>query len=813
MTNKKYILVGFLLVYILFFIGIVSAENNNFAYNNLDNQKGVINTTTIINGSVGPQGPPGVNGTNGANGGTGPTGPQGPAGINGTSLFTSLNQTQFDNSTGVLNIIESWLTGIAGDNSTWSQSLANSLYVPYNNAIGNVDLGNHSLLLGKNLTIGDLLIGVSSINKFLYPNTRMWVKGEAIFTDQSEAPYTASSVSLANNGGAGTFINYDEFTGGTLSRTDIGLGWQTGNGYAIATYNNLGMEVSILDEPQNRTFYAQDDRSGYEVTLCDSSHAMSVLGNSLFNGGIELNGNVTGTNNLCYSNGTNCQASGNSSWNQSLANSLYAKYQFGTNSFNGSGDFNTTGNIKTNNTIFQMNSAGTYSWFWRVDSNNFLQLYNNKTSNTAITFLTYDTMYLLYDTIFSKSFTFKLSASDYTAHSQAMKIEDKPQDYFLMGAGSFGNVAPSSYVIGSSLGYGSSTYDYAPQQTSEPQLFFFSGTIPITGKRDQWGRVSHDLNNFLIDTGKGNIVLERNTDILDRSNLGTEKISNGEFTGNADNWTLGTGWVYSANKMTRTSGATSNLSQSSTQMTSALEVGKWYELNMSITAWTNYTSKMEIYGGGVLIANMTLMSTTETISSSWQFKAISTNGLYLVANNVVISGLDSISIKEIPYGNVQIGNLTTNNINASGNITGNQIYGEMWNKQDAGFQVIDLVTTDVYVQATNFTCGDLNGFTCVNATGNLTAQVSGMYKVTAKIGVIAVISAGDNGMKLFINDVGQNDCYDHEHASADPIGFILDCFVRVSVGDKLNIRFDDHGGLVQDLNLVTANINAVRIGN
>ena len=69
-------------------------------------------------------------------------------------------------------------------------------------------------------------------------------------------------------------------------------------------------------------------------------------------------------------------------------------------------------------------------------------------------------------------------------------------------------------------------------------------------------------------------------------------------------------------------------------------------------------------------------------------------------------------------------------------------------------------------------------------------------------------------MKLFINDVGQNNCYDHEHASStQPIGFILDCLVRVNVGDNVSIRFDDHQAPVTDLRILNGNINLLRVGN
>ena len=98
---------------------------------NFTNDLGVINGTDGING---------INGTDGIDG------------VNGTDLFTSLNETQFDNSTGVLNIKESWLTTLWNlifstkdtddlaegstnlyDNQSWNESYADELYYNINN--------------------------------------------------------------------------------------------------------------------------------------------------------------------------------------------------------------------------------------------------------------------------------------------------------------------------------------------------------------------------------------------------------------------------------------------------------------------------------------------------------------------------------------------------------------------------------------------------------------------------------------------------------------------------------------------------------
>lgn len=158
----------------------------------------------------------------------------------------------------------------------------------------------------------------------------------------------------------------------------------------------------------------------------------------------------------------------------------------------------------------------------------------------------------------------------------------------------------------------------------------------------------------------------------------------------------------------------------------------------------------------------------------------------------------------------------TGNLNqTSGNATINMIFGQAWNKSDTGFARVDLVTTDVYVRLNNLSCSATNnGVACINLSGNLTIQVSGIYEINAKAGVTSALAGGDNGMKIFVNEVGQNECYDHEHTSTDPIGFIIaGCQVRLNTGDNVSVRFDDHAGIVSDLIVYNANLNIKRIGN
>ena len=150
------------------------------------------------------------------------------------------------------------------------------------------------------------------------------------------------------------------------------------------------------------------------------------------------------------------------------------------------------------------------------------------------------------------------------------------------------------------------------------------------------------------------------------------------------------------------------------------------------------------------------------------------------------------------YGTCQAVGLLTN------------VYGEAYNKEDAGFQDLDLVTTDVYVFVTNLTEGNSNGFS--NGDGNLTAQVGGLYKASI---ILGGESAGNSeyGMKLFINSVGQSKCYHHVHfKTGDANGMVISCLISLSAGDVVNVGVDDHIGSPNDFLLKSFNINLIRIG-
>ena len=156
--------------------------------------------------------------------------------------------------------------------------------------------------------------------------------------------------------------------------------------------------------------------------------------------------------------------------------------------------------------------------------------------------------------------------------------------------------------------------------------------------------------------------------------------------------------------------------------------------------------------------------------------------------------------------------VNTGNLNISGNFTGNQYYGGLWNRTTGGFVTINLVTPDVYVPITSLNADMLNGFTSAGGQ-NITPTVSGTYQaiVSASVDKGAV---SEYGIKLFVNGVGKDKCYSHFETSATVGGTpAFNCFISLTAGQNVYVAIDDHTNPVNDPTLTDFNLNLVRVGD
>lgn len=153
--------------------------------------------------------------------------------------------------------------------------------------------------------------------------------------------------------------------------------------------------------------------------------------------------------------------------------------------------------------------------------------------------------------------------------------------------------------------------------------------------------------------GDGDIVLSASTPV--------EFITNGNFTGNATGWTLGTSWAYNSNRVVRSSNTTPS---SLEQTINNLVIGSTYTLNIGSTlnsgsAADSYT-KVEVVGDSskelAYITPEPLRNPSQPLMVS--FIATSTSMTLKITSNANASvTVDSVSIKGLQNAAADIDNL------------------------------------------------------------------------------------------------------------------------------------------------------------
>ncbi len=132
--------------------------------------------------------------------------------------------------------------------------------------------------------------------------------------------------------------------------------------------------------------------------------------------------------------------------------------------------------------------------------------------------------------------------------------------------------------------------------------------------------------------------------------IGTEKLTNGTFTGNATSWTLGTGWAYSSNTVTKNADGTGTLSQTSAAMATAIVPGEVYQLTFTMSGSPIGTVTPSIAG-------VTLPATGSTnFTYIMLFRANSTADLVFTPTNTSRFTIDTISLKKLSNGDLAVSN-------------------------------------------------------------------------------------------------------------------------------------------------------------
>lgn len=151
-----------------------------------------------------------------------------------------------------------------------------------------------------------------------------------------------------------------------------------------------------------------------------------------------------------------------------------------------------------------------------------------------------------------------------------------------------------------------------------------------------------------------------------------------------------------------------------------------------------------------------------------------------------------------------------------GNITGNLIYGEMYNFSDVG-STINIATSGAYYNITGLKCGYINGFNCSPTLGTLITTISGIYQIHYNLAVETSTADGLYGAGISKNyqDLEvQERCYSRLYTRmGEQHNIGGNCYLNLSVGDTINFMIDDEVSPARTTVWQTIEFTATRIGN
>lgn len=216
------------------------------------------------------------------------------------------------------------------------------------------------------------------------------------------------------------------------------------------------------------------------------------------------------------------------------------------------------------------------------------------------------------------------------------------------------------------------------------------------------------------------------TDSLYTYSTLTERVLNGGFTGNANNWTLNSGWAYSSNSVSHSSNGTGVLTQSMSNIVK----GKMYKLTYTISGWTVGTVTPTC-GGNTLTARSANGTYTEYFVNTNANAAIS-----FTPSNTARFTIDNVSVVEFSGGNVNTGTVNTQSLNVASSTS---------NSSPGTTRHITLSNAGSYTYIDAYFGSTLGGAIGMTSSAmNLYAGSSGInfYKTPTSPSLIAYISDG-----------------------------------------------------------------------
>lgn len=155
--------------------------------------------------------------------------------------------------------------------------------------------------------------------------------------------------------------------------------------------------------------------------------------------------------------------------------------------------------------------------------------------------------------------------------------------------------------------------------------------------------------------------------IADSSSLGSEKVTNGTFTGNATGWTLGSGWTYSSNLVVHSTGSTADLSQNVNAVP-----GETYLVTLTVGTASGTVSRTGTFT--ISLGGTTLGKWNDNTGASSYFPltynfigtAVSSASLIISPDTNFNGSIDTISVKKITDGKLTaVGSLNASSLNTT----------------------------------------------------------------------------------------------------------------------------------------------------
>lgn len=162
------------------------------------------------------------------------------------------------------------------------------------------------------------------------------------------------------------------------------------------------------------------------------------------------------------------------------------------------------------------------------------------------------------------------------------------------------------------------------------------------------GTLAQDATHFNFDNA---------TDQLSISQTATERLTNGSFTGNANGWTLTTGWTYASNAVSHSANGIGPLVQIPT-----LQWGERWEISFTLSAFTA-GSVTVAFGGNTL--------GTFSSNGTYVFRVTNTNivnGIAFAPTNTARFTVDNVSAKVLAGGRINTGDLYVQGSGTSGTV-------------------------------------------------------------------------------------------------------------------------------------------------